>query len=56
MFLTFLLTLFVLSHVPVVKPFNLDIISPDLRTGPPESLFGFTVVSSPTKQQWFEHL
>jgi hypothetical protein len=53
MFLIFLFALLVSSSfIPVVKTFNLDIISPDLRTGPPKSLFGFAVVSSSTKQQW----
>jgi hypothetical protein len=52
MFLMLLFTFFVFSYIPVVKTFNLDIISPDLRTGPPNSLFGFAVVSSSTKDQW----
>lgn len=53
MFLLVFFALFVSSHIPVVKVFNLDIISPDLRTGPPKSLFGFAVVSSSVKQQWY---
>ncbi|CAF3955525.1 unnamed protein product [Rotaria magnacalcarata] len=48
----FLFTLSICSYIPVVKTFNLDIISPTLRTGPPKSLFGFAVVSSSTKQHW----
>ncbi|CAF2124500.1 unnamed protein product [Rotaria magnacalcarata] len=52
MFLMFLFTLSICSYIPVVKTFNLDIISPTLRTGPPKSLFGFAVVSSSTKQHW----
>ncbi|CAF3648267.1 unnamed protein product [Rotaria sordida] len=52
MFLIFLFILFISSYIPVVKTFNLDIISPGLRTGPPKSLFGFAVVSSSIKQQW----
>lgn len=53
MFFLVFLALFVSSYIPVVKVFNLDIISPDLRTGPPKSLFGFAVVSSSVRQQWY---
>ncbi|CAF2469698.1 unnamed protein product [Rotaria sp. Silwood2] len=52
MFFMLLFVLFISSYIPVVKTFNLDIISPGLRTGPSKSLFGFAVVSSSTKQQW----
>lgn len=55
MFLIFLFALFISSYKPVVKTFNLDIISPDLRTGPSNSLFGFSVVSSSTKPQWYSY-
>ena len=53
MFSLVFLALIVSSYIPVVKVFNLDIISPDLRTGPPKSLFGFAVVSSSVRQQWY---
>ncbi|CAF1084195.1 unnamed protein product [Adineta ricciae] len=53
MFAIFLFILLIFSKTPVIKMFNLDIISPDFRTGPSGSLFGFAVVSSSTKQQWF---
>ncbi|CAF0799979.1 unnamed protein product [Adineta steineri] len=52
MFLIFLCALFISSNIPVIETYNLDIISPDLRTGPSNSLFGFAVISSSTKQQW----
>ena len=38
--------------LPVANTFNLDIVSPDIRTGPVDSLFGFSVVLSSTRQQW----
>ena len=55
MFLISLFVLLISPYIPVVKTFNLDISSPDLRIGPPKSLFGFAVVSSSTKQQWYEY-
>ncbi|UJR33940.1 hypothetical protein I4U23_021358 [Adineta vaga] len=52
MFDIFFFILLIFSNIPVFEMFNLDIISPDIRTGPSNSLFGFAVVSSSTKQQW----
>lgn len=48
-----LIVLISYALIPVIKTFNLDITSPDIRIGPSDSLFGFSVVLSSTKSQWY---
>ena len=40
---------------PVVNTFNLDIAAPEIRTGPPDSLFGFAVAVSSTHNERYEY-
>jgi hypothetical protein len=50
-----LVVLVVYFFSPVVKTFNLDITAPDIRTGPPDSLFGFAVAASSTRKERYDY-